>query len=163
MTTNGAGVTSWQSGGSGSSSTESAFLAWPTSDQVMMNATTIPVANYFELYDANNDFDPATCTFTAPSNGLYNFKFKATINAGANLDEKTFFFRYYKNNTSLVAQANLKYWTETGWAHTLLNSEDIYLSAGDTINLEIEQVSGATISINGSSAITSKFSGHKIN
>ena len=112
--------------------------------------STNSVANYsngslvfIEVEDINNNYNGTE--YTAPVDGLYYFSTNVNF-VGGDGDDDTQFLRFLKNNVTAINNLiiNPEYYTLAGVEMPYSNSCLVRLTAGETIEVHISDVNGAT-------------------
>ncbi len=147
LTSDAAGVASWETPGD-----NVAFSAHASTSQSLPASATTPIDFGSEEYDDGNNF--AANTFTAPSDGLYQFN--AHVRFGAASSEGLYtWIGFYKNGSLYQEVTNLTN-DDTFGEHI---STSMKLASGDAITVKVFTSVALTVV---SSSVNTWFNGYKI-
>lgn len=120
--------------------------------QSIANATTTTILYEDKNFDTHNAMNTATGIYTVPVSGLYYISSLALLQAStawAQFEATTLFINV---NSVEKARSPLELWASTGGGNVQVAPPPVFLLAnlvkGDTINVQIRQSSGSSISLN---------------
>jgi len=137
------------------------FNSSPSSTITIVSGTTEVFENLIEKFDTGNNFDPTTGEFTVPSDGIYQFNLKLTVDADTDLTDKIFNVKLLVNGSPKV-QHNYLTNFDSAWASSYNFTSTKEFSKNDVIKMEIYSLVGVDIEIKNNSTTRSEFSGFKI-
>ena len=119
-----------------------------------------------EEFDEQNNFNPITGEFTAPSNGIYQLRLRLNLNANINVKDRFFYARTYVNGSVINQNGMITNFIITNFValNTTLDYHSTRkLLAGDKVQIRVANATDTTITIKAAGAITgTNISGYKI-